>query len=127
MSDYITEHDAVFSAVQCYIEGARAGKSELMRPGFHPEATLVGQSGDHAAPRPIQHLFDWIDGNGPAARLDARVAAIDILDTIAVVRLEVAHWKGRLAGDNARMSDLFVLVRLATGWKITQKAFHWHS
>jgi len=76
---------------------------------------------------PIQQLFDWIDGNGPAPGIEPRFASIDILESVAVVRLEVEHWSGKLAGSEARMSDVLTLLKTEEGWKISQKTFHWHS
>jgi hypothetical protein len=40
MTNYNTEYDAITKIMQRYIEGGKAGKSELMRPSFHPEATM---------------------------------------------------------------------------------------
>ena len=48
-------------------------------------------------------------------------------DSIAVVRLEVGGWSGKLAGSDVRMSDLFTLLNTPGGWRIIQKAFHWHG
>ncbi len=31
--------------MQLYIDGGKAGKSELMRPAFHPDASFVGYAG----------------------------------------------------------------------------------
>lgn len=53
--------------------------------------------------------------------------SVDILESIAVVRLDVDGWSGNLAGSGAYMSDLFTLLKMPSGWKIIQKAFHWHS
>jgi hypothetical protein len=75
----------------------------------------------------IQFLFDWIDKNGPAPKIEPRVVSVDILESIAVVRLEVAGWSGNLTGSGVRMSDLFTLLKMPSGWKIIQKAFHWHA
>jgi hypothetical protein len=75
----------------------------------------------------IQQLFGWIDGNGPAPGIEPRVVGIEILETVAVVRLEVEHWSGKLAGSDAHMSDIFTLLRTEEGWKISQKTFHWHA
>ena len=51
----------------------------------------------------------------------------EFLDSIAVARLEVVGWSGKLAGADARMSDVFTLLKTPDGWQIIQKAFHWHS
>ena len=127
MSNYLTEYDAIVKTMQHYIAGGRAGKSELMRPGFHSDATIVGYCGGALLTGPIQQLFGWIDENGPAPDIEPRFASIDILETVAVVHLEVEHWSGKLAGPDAHMSDLFTLLKTQEGWKISQKTFHWHS
>ena len=125
-SQYLTEYDDIVKTMQMYINGSKNGKSELMRPAFHPEASFFGYAGEQLAVG-TKFLFDWIDKNGPAPTIEPRVVSVDILDSIAVVRLEVAGWSGKLAGSDVRMSDLFTLLKTANGWKIIQKAFHWHA
>jgi len=124
--DYLPEYDAITNTMQMYIEGSRHGKSELMRPAFHPNASFFGYAGEQRAVG-TQFLFDWIDKNGPAPDIEPRMVSVDILHTIAVVHLEVAGWSGSLAGSGVRMSDLFTLLKTPNGWKIIQKAFHWHA
>jgi hypothetical protein len=125
-SEYLTEYDGIVRTIQMYIDGGKQGKSEVMRPAFHTGASFFGYAGDQLAVG-TQFLFDWIDQNGPAPDLDARVISVDILESIAVVRLEAAGWSGALAGSGVRMSDLFTLLKTPAGWKIIQKAFHWHA
>lgn len=51
--------------MQLYIDGGKQGKSELMRPAFHPNASFFGYAvGKLAMGTPF--LFEWIDKNGPA-------------------------------------------------------------
>jgi hypothetical protein len=126
-NDFLTEYDTIIETLQHYIDGSRAGNSELMRPAFHSGATIVGYAGGNLLFGPIQQLFDWIDGNGPASDIEPTFASIEILDTIAVVRLEIKEWSGKLAGSGVHMSDLFNLIKTDEGWKISQKTFHWHS
>ena len=104
-SEYLTEYDGIAKTMQMYIEGSRQGKSALMRPAFHPDASFFGSAPD----------------------IEPRMISVDIVDSIAVVRLEVAGWSGNLAGSGVRMSDLFTLLKTPGGWKIIQKAFHWHA
>lgn len=127
MTNYVTEYDGIVKTMQHYIEGGGAGKSELMRPAFHSDATFVGYYPGGLLTGSIQQLFDWIDSNGPAPRIEARFASIEILGTIAIVRLEVEHWSGELAGSDVNMSDVFTLLKTEEGWKISQKTFHWHD
>ena len=119
------DYDAIIRTVQQYIEGSRDGKSEVMRSGFHAEATIVGFFGGGLVSGPIQKLFDLIDGNGPAPDIEPRFASIEVLETIAVVHLEVKRWSGKVIGPEPRtMSDLFNLIKTESGWKIAQKMFH---
>jgi len=124
---YLVEHDAITRVMHCYIAGARAGDAELMRPAFHPEATISGYCQGVEYNGSIQHVWDWINANGAAPNLQPRFARIEIIGTIAVVHLEVQGWSGRLAGANTRASDVFTLLKQDDGWKITHKLFHWHD
>jgi len=121
-----SQHDEIVKVLQMYIDGCKEGRSVLMRPAFHPQASFFGYAGDQLATG-TSFLFDWIDKNGPASGIEPRVVSVDILESIAVVRLEVANWSGKLAGSGVRMSDLFTFLRTPEGWRIIQKAFHWHS
>ena len=125
-NEYPAEYDAIVKTMQLYIDGSKQGKSEVMRPAFHPSASFFGYAGEQLAVG-TQFLFDWIDGNGPAPKIEPRVVSVEILKSIAVVQLEVAGWSGKLAGNGARMSDLFTLLKMPSGWQIIQKAFHWHQ
>ena len=124
--EYLTEYDGIVKAMQLYLDGSKQGRSELMRPAFHPDASFFGYAGDQLA-NGTQFLFDWIDKNGPAPAIEHRIVSVDILESIAVVRLEVDGWSGKLAGSGVHMSDLFTLLKMPTGWKIIQKAFHWSA
>ena len=124
---YLSEHDAITRTMHCYIAGARAGDSDLMRPAFHPSATISGYCQGVEYTGSIDHVFQWIDKNGPAPNINPRFARIEIVETIAVVHLEVERWSGKLAGANARASDVFTLLKCNGEWKITHKLFHWHD
>ena len=124
---YATEYDAIVATMGYYIEGARAGKSSLMRPGFLPDATMVGYAGGTLLSGSIQQLYDWIDGNGPAPDIEPRFTGVEILESIAVVRLEVERWSGKVAGSDVHMSDAFTLVKTDEGWRIAHKIFHWYA
>ncbi len=124
---YLVEHDAITRTMDRYVAGARAGDGDLMRPAFHREATISGycQGIDYSGS--IEHVFEWVTANGPAPNLEPRFARIEIIETIALVHLEVRGWSGKLAVMNSRASDVFTLLKLDGEWKITHKLFHWHS
>ncbi len=54
---YLTEHDAITRTMHCYIAGARAGDAELMRPAFHPQATISGYCLGVEYSGSIEHVF----------------------------------------------------------------------
>jgi hypothetical protein len=124
---YLAEHDAITRTMHCYIAGARAGDGDLMRPAFHPSATISGYCQGVEYTGSVEHVFQWINQNGPAPNINPRFARIEIIETIAVVHLEVQHWSGKLAGADARASDVFTLIKWNGEWKITHKLFHWHD
>ncbi len=117
----VNEYDAIATTIQHYIDGAKSGKGDDMRPAFHKDATIFGYTGPDLFAGPIQQLCDWNDGNGPATKLQARIASIDLIDTVATVRLELDNWTG------SRFTDLFTLLKVDGKWQIMNKVFHLHS
>jgi len=118
---HLAEDDAITRAIYCYIAGARAGDASRDAPclpcfGDHPRL-LPG--------RRIQPLGRARVRVGRRERarpsICPRFARIEIIETIAVVHLEVEHWSGKLAGANARASDVFTLLKWDGEWKITHK------
>ena len=116
----LSEYDVIAKTVQHYIDGAKSGRGADMKPAFHQDATIFGYVGADLFAGPIQQLFDWNDQNGPATGLQDRIASIDIIDTIATVRLELDNWTGN------RFTDLFTLLKVDGEWKIMNKVFHLH-
>ncbi len=117
----VSEYDVIAAVVQHYIDGAKSGKGDDMKPAFHEDATIFGYAGADLFAGPIQRLFDWVDGTGPATGLQARIASIDLIDTVATVRLELDNWIG------SRYTDMFTLLKVHGEWKIMNKVFHLHS
>ncbi len=116
-----SDTELIEKTVQFYIDGAKSGKGDDMKPAFHLDATIFGYAGDDLFAGPIQRLFDWNDDNGPATELEARIANIDIEGTIATVRLELDNWIGH------KYTDLFTLLKVDGTWKIMNKVFHLHA
>jgi Putative lumazine-binding len=123
---YVSQYDEIIETMKGYVDGVREGKSELMRPVFHPAATFFGHYPGGVIDGSIQQLFDWVDKNGPAPDIRYRFAGVEILGKIASVHLELDLLSGTVAGSGVSMSDLFTLMATDGGWKVVQKAFHWH-
>ncbi len=116
----VSEYDAIAKTVQHYIDGAKSGRGADMKPAFHKDATIFGYIGPDLFAGPIQQLFAWNDENGPATGLQAQIASIDLINTVATVRLELDNWTGH------RFTDLFTLLKVDGEWKIMNKVFHLH-
>ncbi len=121
MSNDVHEHDAIAKAIQPYIDGAKSGKGDDMKPAFHDDATIFGYAGADLFGGPIQQLFDWSDQSAPAAELQTRIASIDLAKSVATVRLELTNLNG------AQYTDMFTLLKFDGEWKIMSKVFHLHS
>ena len=117
----MSEYDAVAKTVQHYIDGAKSGKGDVMKPAFHKDAMCFGYIGGNLFAGPIQQMFDWNDGNGPATGLQARITDIDIIGTVAMVRLELDNWTGH------RFTDIYPLLKVDGEWKMMVKVFHQHA
>ncbi|TYL89914.1 nuclear transport factor 2 family protein [Bradyrhizobium rifense] len=115
------DYEAITKVVQHYLDGAKSGKGNDMKPAFHKDATIFGYVGPDLFAGPIQGLFDWNDQNGAATGIQSRISEIDIVGTIANVRLEIDNWKG------SRFTDMFTLLKTDGKWQIMNKVFHLHS
>ncbi len=116
----VSEYDVIADVVQHYIDGAKSGKGDDMKPAFHKDATIFGYVGADLLAGPIQQLFAWNDDNGAATELQVRIASIDVVGTVATVRLELDNWTG------SRFTDMFTLLKVDGAWKIMNKVFHLH-
>ena len=121
ISTHAPDRDAITLVVQRYIDGAKSGRGDDMRPAFHEDATIFGYIGTDLFAGPIQKLFDWNDSNGPATGLNAHIASIDLAGSVATVRLELDDWTGN------RFTDLFTLLKVDGEWTIMNKVFHLHT
>ena len=121
VSNNTSNNEMIEKTVQFYIDGAKSGKGDDMKPAFHNDATIFGYIGDDLFAGPIQKLFDWNDKNGPATELETKIASIDIVGTIATVRLESDNWTGH------KFTDFFTLLKVEGAWKIMNKVFYLHS
>ena len=121
LTNKVGEHGEIAKVLQRYIDGAKSGRGDDMKSAFHEDATIFGYVGPDLFAGPIQKLFAWNDENGAATGLQAQIANIDLVGTVATVRLELDNWTGN------RFTDLFTLLKVDGEWKITNKVFHLHS
>jgi|TARA_Y100000994_G_C15548689_1_gene383121 hypothetical protein len=117
----MNEEESIKQTIQHYINGARSGKGEEMKPAFHGDATIFGYIGDDLFSGHIQKLYDWNDNNGPAIEISCVFKSIEIVESIATVCLESKNWTGY------DFTDFFTLLKVNGDWKIINKVFHLHQ
>src|SRR3954451_24527319 len=109
----LSEYEAVKKAMQGYIDGVLEGRSDRMRPSFHPAASFFGHYKGTLLAGSVESLFDWVDQNGPATGTRTQFGQIEIRETTAVVRVEMEGVSGKLSlGGNARLTDFFTLLKI---------------
>jgi len=108
----------IFVGILFFVTVGKPGTSSATISGYCQGVEYSGS---------VEHVFQWVTENGPAPNICPRFARIEIIESIAVVHLEVQHWSGKLAGAEARASDVFTLLKWNGEWKITHKLFHWHD
>jgi len=118
----INDYEAITKLVTShYLKGAISGKGSEMKPSFHKDATWFGYVGPDLVAGPVQTLFDWNDSNGAAKDLVYNISKIEIVGSIASVRIELDNWTGN------RFTDLFNLLKVDGKWKVMNKVFHLHT
>jgi hypothetical protein len=122
MSNSTDNDDAeqIGALMRIYIEGARSGSSDHMRPIFHELATICGYVGPDLFAGPIGMFYEWHDNNGAAADIKSRELHIDIEGTAATARIEIDNWTGH------RFTDFFTLVKVNGRWQVLSKVFYLH-
>lgn len=117
----MNDAQAIAETIEHYIEGARLGHSATMKQVFNRHATIFGYAGEDLFAGSISELYDWHDANGPAQDLRWQITTIDVVDTVAVVRIEIDDWTG------LRFTDLLSMLKTTGEWQIVNKVFHLHA
>jgi hypothetical protein len=120
-TDLMAETRDITAVISDYVEGARRGDIALMEQAFHPAAQIFGYVKGEPFFGPIRILFEWDRQNGPAADLESRITSMDVVGTVATVRLELDNWTG------IRFTDFFTLCKVEGRWLIMNKVFHRHN
>jgi hypothetical protein len=118
------EVDAVKAVVMsAYVEGVhRQGDPALMRAGFHPDFRMYTLRDGKVG---FVTLDEWTERvarsaqerKGPAPKVEATFAQVDVTGSAAVVRLDLNR-----DGKHA-FTDYLSLYKLPEGWRIVAKTF----
>ena len=115
------DYEQIAQAIQPYLDGAKAGKGNVMKPAFHESATVYGYLGDTQVQGPIKLISDWTYSMGPETEINPRIVKVDVAGSAASVRVEVDQWQKH------RFTDVFNLLRIDGKWQIVNKIFHTHA
>lgn len=117
----VQDYEDITQAIQPYLDGAKAGDGDMMKPSFHKDATVYGYLGDTLVAGPIKLIYDWASSIGPAPNIVPRIVKVDVVGSAANVRVEVDHWQQH------RFTDVFNLLKIDGKWTIVNKIFHTHA
>jgi hypothetical protein len=116
----MTDIAQIEQLMHTYLEGARSGNNDTLRPIFHELATICGYVGPDLFAGPIDMFYGWHSENGPAKDLQAGGLSISVEGSAASARIELYNWTGH------RFTDYFTLVKVDGNWQILSKVFYLH-
>ncbi|MGR7911423.1 nuclear transport factor 2 family protein [Lysinibacillus capsici] len=115
------EYDQIIFTINKYVEGVASGKSELLKEAFYENAIMYGFEDSGLVEGSIQNLYDYVDQAGPAPKMQSRIDIIEVVNTVATVRVILENSEG------ANYTDFHQLLKINNDWKIISKLFHRHS
>ena len=117
----ISEYGVIAKVVQHYIDGAKSGRGDDMKPAFHKDATIFGYVGADLFARPHPAAL-WPGMTRTVQRRGSKHGspASTSLTRSPPCDLNSTTWTGH------RFTDLFTLLKVDGEWKIMNKVFHLH-
>lgn len=115
------EYQAVFKALQPYIESAKTGNGKVIRSAFYEHAHIVGSIEGQFYNSDLNSFEKSVSDGGPAPDVTHHIAWIDISGPAAAAKVEFINWGG------FRFTDFFVLYKHDGQWKISGKVYDSHS
>lgn len=113
------EYDEIVATVQKYVDGLRVGKADEVAAAFHEDASMYGFTDGRLLGGTIRNLYDFVDENGDAPKIETRVDVIGITPTTAVVRVDMEN-----DAIGADYTDFHTLLKQDGAWKIIAKVYH---
>ncbi|MFF5446434.1 nuclear transport factor 2 family protein [Streptomyces sp. NPDC012888] len=114
--------DAVLEPLRAYVRGHATGDPAHFRDAFLPTAHIEGVRDGAFTSWPLDvycALFDGRPAPDEPAR-SRRVDAVDVHGTVATATMTLRHGPDTF-------TDVFLLARTGTGWRIANKAYHRHA
>lgn len=116
---YVNNYKEIESVINLYLNGVANAKSEILKPAFSEQATMLNLDEKGALSlTPIQGLFDM---------LDAHFVPSNPTCAIAYININGDATSDRVDSDNVcgfGFTDYFNLLKVEGKWKIVNKIFH---
>lgn len=119
--DNFENYQAIVSALDPYVQGAKAGDGELIRSAFFEHAKVTGWFGGMFSVMDLDTFQTVTNDGGPSPELEHHIAWVDISGPAAAVKLEFKNWLGN------RFTDFLILNEQDGNWKISGKIYDDHS
>lgn len=101
-----------------YVNGCVAGNVELTQKAFHKDAIMYGYLNGTLSAGSIENLYAAIRQLGADAETKAEIDVLEVVGTVATVRVILENWHG------LSFTDFHSLVKIDNKWTIVAKIFH---
>ena len=118
----IAEYRAVEEAARKFVKSVAEGDSRYARELFIDEAVLFGFLDGKLEHGSIEQFYRNVDTVGAGDGFDARIDIVALEETVAVVRVLVEKWGGRID-----FTDYLLLLKIDSAWKCVAKAYNQNS
>ncbi|MCW1923931.1 nuclear transport factor 2 family protein [Luteolibacter arcticus] len=113
------EYTEVVATANKYVDGLRGGSPADVADAFHKDAVMYGFTNGELLGGPIQNLYDFVEQNGKAPKIETRVDVLAITPTIAVVRIDMEN-----DAIGADYNDYLTLIKIDGTWMVIAKVYH---
>ena len=114
----IKDYQEIKDVVMLYVNGCATGNVELTKKAFHENAIMYGYLNGELCAGSIDALYGAISQLGADEKTKAEVDVIEVVGTVATVRVVLEDWHG------LSFTDFHSLVKIDGKWIIVAKIFH---
>ena len=118
----ISDYKAVEEAAMKFVKSVAEGNSKYAKELFIDEAVLFGFLDGKLEHGSIKQFYRNVDTVGADTDFKARIDIVSIEETVAVVRVLVENWGGRID-----FTDYLLLLKINGVWKCVAKAYNQNS
>ena len=120
VAETASEHEAISSVIQLYIDGASKGEAAKLQEAFDERAWMFGSVGGARFDVPIGQMIEMavsqpLDSDGSYR---ARIVSVEQVGDAATATLEEEGCWGGVS-----FVDFFTLAKVDGAWKIVNKTF----